>query len=124
VINQLVSRWPSCKIVNGRPRHQQSQGSVERSNQDVENMLRAWLKYNNSTNWSLGCYFVQWQKNPPAIGLSNVRTPYKALFGVDFPVGLFSTDLPTETVREITTEEDLEKVLTNITEGEEVILNI
>lgn len=48
------------------------------------------------------------------------RTPYKALFGVDFPVGLFSTDLPTETVREITTEEDLEKVLTNITEGEEV----
>jgi hypothetical protein len=48
------------------------------------------------------------------------RTPYKALFGVDFPVGLLSTDLPTETVREITTEEDLEKVLTNITEGEEV----
>jgi IS30 family transposase len=41
VINQLISRWPSCKIVNGRPRHPQSQGSVERSNQDVENMLRA-----------------------------------------------------------------------------------
>jgi hypothetical protein len=119
VINQLVSRWPSCKIVNGRPRHQQSQGSVERSNQDVENMLRAWLKDNNSTNWSLGNYFVQWQKKSSCHRIIK-RTPYKALFGVDFPVGLFSTDLPTETFREITTEEDLEEVLTNITEGEEV----
>ena len=30
--------------VHGRPRHPQSQGSVERSNQDVENMLRAWVR--------------------------------------------------------------------------------
>lgn len=58
IIHKMVAKWPSCKIINC-PRHPQSQESVERSNQDVENMLKAWLKDNNSTNWSLGCYFVQ-----------------------------------------------------------------
>lgn len=59
VITELVSLWPQCKIVHGRPRHPQSQGSVERSNGDVENMLRAWISQNQTNNWSRGCYEVQ-----------------------------------------------------------------
>ena len=43
VIAELMVLWPECVIVRGRPRHPQSQGNVERSNQDVENMLRAWM---------------------------------------------------------------------------------
>lgn len=43
IIKELVEMWPNCKIINGRPRHPASQGSVERANQDVENMLQAWL---------------------------------------------------------------------------------
>lgn len=68
-------------------------GSVERCNQDVENMLRSWMSDNNSTEWSLGCYFVQFQKNSShhrTIG----RSPYKALFGHDPVIGLSSTYLP------------------------------
>ncbi|XP_060846452.1 KRAB-A domain-containing protein 2-like [Rhopalosiphum padi] len=63
IIEELAELWPECKIVHGRPQHPQSQGSVERSNQDVENMLRAWVVDNKSTKWSIGVYFVQWQKN-------------------------------------------------------------
>lgn len=47
IIKEMISKWPTCKIINGRPRHPQSQGSVERCNQDIENMLRAWLQDNN-----------------------------------------------------------------------------
>ncbi|GFU75144.1 hypothetical protein TNCV_2055871 [Trichonephila clavipes] len=36
------------------PRHPASQGSVARSNQDVEAMLRTWLIDNNTKNWALG----------------------------------------------------------------------
>lgn len=36
VIKELVSKWPECKIVHGKPRHSQSQGSVERANRDIE----------------------------------------------------------------------------------------
>lgn len=37
----------------------QSQGSVERANKDIENMLGAWKKENHSTNWSEGLRYVQ-----------------------------------------------------------------
>lgn len=29
VIRELVQMWPGCKIINGRPRHPESQESVE-----------------------------------------------------------------------------------------------
>lgn len=63
VIHALLSLWPGCKMIHGRARHPQTQGSVERANQDVENMLRAWIEDNKDekgyANWSRGCYVVQ-----------------------------------------------------------------
>lgn len=63
VISELVAMWPHCRIVHGRPRHPQTQGSVERANGDIENSLRAWMLENSSTNWSRGCYEVQVKKH-------------------------------------------------------------
>lgn len=59
IIKELILLWPECEIVHGRPRHPQSQGSVERSNQDVEQMLRIWIEENKTFHWSVGYYFVQ-----------------------------------------------------------------
>lgn len=39
VINELDIMWGDVKIVHGKPRHSQSQGSVERANRDLEDML-------------------------------------------------------------------------------------
>ena len=33
--------WPGCTIVNGRPRHPQSHGSVERANKEIKKVLGA-----------------------------------------------------------------------------------
>nr|XP_022914002.1 KRAB-A domain-containing protein 2-like [Onthophagus taurus] len=49
-LKELASYWPELKLVNGKPRHSQSQGSVERANQDVENMLASWMHDNKTTN--------------------------------------------------------------------------
>ncbi|VEN35518.1 unnamed protein product, partial [Callosobruchus maculatus] len=106
VISEMVKIWPSLKILHGRPRHPQSQGSIERSNQDVENMLRAWMHDHSSKNWSLGCYFVQFQKNSSyhkVIG----RSPYKALFGVDPKAGFSPMNLPRDLLDEVENEDDL-----------------
>ncbi|KAF0702823.1 KRAB-A domain-containing protein 2-like, partial [Aphis craccivora] len=84
VIDELKQLWPECVIVHGRPRHPQSQGSIERANQDVEHMLRAWMQDNVS--------------------------PYNALFGNDPKVGLTSSRLPNNFVKTITTEEEIEKI--------------
>lgn len=54
IIQSLKKLWIGLTIVHGKPRHSQSQGSVERANQDVENMLACWLTENNTKNWTLG----------------------------------------------------------------------
>jgi hypothetical protein len=58
VIAGQTTLWPELKNVHGKPRHSQSQGSVERANQNIENMLTAWMKDNHSTNWSNGLRYV------------------------------------------------------------------
>lgn len=40
VIKEVVRQWPECRIVHGKPRHSQSQGSVERANADIEVFIR------------------------------------------------------------------------------------
>lgn len=110
VIQELTSLWPTCKIVNGRPRHPASQGSVERSNQDVEAMLRAWLIDNDTKNWAIGCYFVQFQKNS-SFHRTIKRSPYKALFGTEPKTGLQSSHISKELLEKLVTEEDLDLLL-------------
>lgn len=40
VVKEVLKIWSNCKLVHGKPRHSQSQGSVERANQDIEVRLR------------------------------------------------------------------------------------
>ena len=58
IIQNLADMWPGMKLVHGKPRHSQSQGSVERSNQDIRDRLVAWMSDNTET-WSEGLWFIQ-----------------------------------------------------------------
>jgi hypothetical protein len=98
VINEINELWSEYIIVHGRPRHPESQGSIERSNQNVENMLRAWMKDNKSKKWSVGLKFVQFQKNSSYHRIIG-RSPYKALFGCELKVGLMTSNLPQEVLK-------------------------
>ena len=66
-VNQVVARlkrlWPGCIIVRGRPRHPQTQGSIERANKDVEEILGKWMTTHGSTRWSIGIFHVAFEKN-------------------------------------------------------------
>ena len=53
VIKDLLTNWEGlCKTINGRPRHPQSQGAVERGNQEVETMIRVLQQTEKNNNWS------------------------------------------------------------------------
>lgn len=92
IIGNLKNMWSTLKIVHGSPRHSQSQGSVERANQDIENILTTWMMENNCSHWSKGLRYVQWMKNSSYH--SGIRmTPYEALFGTAPKIGLSSTSL-------------------------------
>ncbi|XP_068234271.1 KRAB-A domain-containing protein 2-like [Palaemon carinicauda] len=106
IITELRSLWPELSIVHGKPRHPQSQGSVERANGDIKDMLVAWMADNNSTDWATGIKFVQFSKNL-AYHAGIKRSPYAAMFGVNTRVGLTSTSLPQEIISCLQSEQDL-----------------
>jgi transposase InsO family protein len=58
IIKEIVALWPSTKIINGRPRHPQSQGLIEKGNDVLEVKLSSWLEENRRNDWSTGLPFV------------------------------------------------------------------
>ncbi|KAJ8896243.1 hypothetical protein PR048_001586 [Dryococelus australis] len=116
VIEALVSKWNGIKIVHGKLRHSQSQGSIERANQDVLDSLVAWMKDNNTSCWFTGLRIVQSSKNR-SYHSGIKRTPYKALFGVPQKNGLLDSCLPYDIAGNIGTEEQLEEYLSNLTQN-------
>ena len=109
VIKELKELWPQLIMVHGKPRHPQSQGSVERANGDIKDMLVAWMCDNNTQDWSVGLKFVQQQKNCAHHAGIN-QTPYKAMFGEDPKVGLTSSSLPPEILKTLQSEDDLQEL--------------
>uniref|UniRef100_A0A8C5Q829 Integrase catalytic domain-containing protein n=1 Tax=Leptobrachium leishanense TaxID=445787 RepID=A0A8C5Q829_9ANUR len=107
ILESVTQLWPEIKMVNGKPRHSQSQGSGERANQDIENMLTTWMADNQTNKWSEGVRFVQFMKNR-AYHSAIQRSPYEAMFGCAAKVGL-SSIIPQSVLHSINTEEDLEK---------------
>ncbi|KAK7573634.1 hypothetical protein V9T40_010825 [Parthenolecanium corni] len=120
VVEEVCSMWPKLKIVHGKPRHSQSQGSVERANQDIVNMLSGWLHENKTERWSQGLRFVQLMKNR-AYHSGIKTTPYEAMFGTATRMGLASTPIPHNilSMRTLRTEEELEELLASISTVQE-----
>ena len=87
VITELSVMWDGLKIVHGKPRHSQNQGSVECANRDIEDMLMTWLQSNSITHWGDGLRFVQVMKN--RVYHEGIKcSPYKAMFSQPTKVGL------------------------------------
>jgi hypothetical protein len=110
IVDDVLSMWPGLRMVNGKPRHSQSQGSVERANRDIENLLACWQAENNSTNWSKALNIIQFQKNKKCHSGIN-REPYMAMFGRKPEFGLKDLNLPDEVLDALETEEQLAEAL-------------
>ncbi|CAF2145925.1 unnamed protein product [Rotaria magnacalcarata] len=80
VIKDLKNIWSDLVIINGRPRHPQTQGLVERGNQTLEAALGKWMQSKGSSEWSKGLAPVAY-----AINTSEAQTigetPYEVVFG-------------------------------------------
>lgn len=98
-VQELANLWAGLVLINGRPRHPQSQGSVERSNGTMKKKLNSWLRDNNTQNWTRGLMFVQWSMNTTFSEATKV-IPYTTLFGTKPRTGL-RTNLTTEFLKNI-----------------------
>ena len=80
VILDLKKLWPDLLIINGRPRHPQSQGLVERGNAIVQQMLGKWLGTNATKDWLSGLGPVMVAINTSIARTIN-KTPFEVVFG-------------------------------------------
>ena len=113
IVQQVMSIWKDVVIVHGRPRHPQSQGSVERANQDVEAMIGHWMKDNNSKNWVLALPFVQLAKNTRVhSGIKN--QPYILQYGQRCRHGCASLPIDRDVLLKLRSEDDLNAIMASI----------
>ena len=108
IIQNLADVWPGMKPVHGKQRHSQNQGPVERSNQDVRDMLVAWVSDNTKT-WSEGLRFIQ-RKKHQALHSVMKTSPYEATFGTAQRIGLGNYLLTEDTYCSTETEEELRQL--------------
>ena len=105
---------PNMKILHGKPRHPESQGSVERANRDLKNALASKMRDNsNDLCWVKYVRRVQLEKNTTyhsTIGM----TPFEALYNRKPSFGLSDLGIPSELASQIHDEEDLERVIDEI----------
>jgi hypothetical protein len=73
-------------------------------------MLATWMETNNTTKWSEASRFVQAMKNR-AYHKGTKCSPYEAMFGISMELGIANSVLPRKVTINMTTEEDLEKVI-------------
>ena len=106
IIKELKVLWPDLAIVHGKHRNPQSQGSVERSNADIHDMIVSWMRENDTTKWAAELKFIQFQKNR-RFHEGIKRSPHEAMFGSPPKVGLATSKLPNEILNVIEKEEEL-----------------
>lgn len=87
VIVELANLWDGIKLVHGKPRHSQSQGSVVRANQDVQHILATLMETKKKKNWSQELKFVQMMKNR-SYHSGIQQTPFEALCGLKMKLRL------------------------------------
>lgn len=105
VLSEITRLWSACDVIQGQIIDPQTE-SIEKTKQDIKNMIQAWMVDNNAKNWSFGCYFVQFQMNS-SYQLSTHNTPYKAVFGTDPRLGV--TSLSENMVTHFSVEVKVEK---------------
>ena len=110
VITELSALWGGLKIVHEKPRHSQSQESVERANRDIEDMLMTWLQSNSATHCGDGLRFIQVMKNR-AYYEGIKCSPYSTMFDQPMKVGLKTSNLPDDAIDDIFVEKELEKIV-------------
>jgi hypothetical protein len=80
VIINLISLWPNTKIINGSPRHPETQGSVERANGILQNKLAKWMEDTKRADWTWGLKLVINAMNISICRATN-QLPYILVFG-------------------------------------------
>ncbi|CAF3273316.1 unnamed protein product [Rotaria socialis] len=80
IIKDMRKTCTDFVIINGRARHPQTQGLIERGNHTLEMGLGKWMKHNHTDCWASGLGPVVYSINT-SIAKMTSKTPYEVVFG-------------------------------------------
>ncbi|CAF3798384.1 unnamed protein product [Adineta steineri] len=80
VIKDLKIMWPGLIIINGRPRHPQSQGLVERGNSTLCDILGKLMHDRNTNHWT-SCLLPAIYSMNTSLAQGIKHTPFEVVFG-------------------------------------------
>ena len=103
----IREKWPECKIIHGKARHPQSQGSVERVNREIKKVLGSLMRKTNDPCWVKYVNLAQYSINTSPHSTLQNNTPYRILFGREPVQGLENFGIPEEIAADVTTEEEM-----------------
>lgn len=78
---RLCDLWPNLQVINGRPRHPQSQGMVERANGIMETKIARWMETHKQTNWTSVLGRIVYTMNCEVSRTTGI-SPYELAFGI------------------------------------------
>ena len=99
-------KWPDCKIIHGKPRHPQSQGSVERVIREIK-VLGSLMRKAGDNCWTKYINMVQYSINTSPHSTLENKSPYRVLFGREQIRGMEQFGIPEEIAVDVTTEEEM-----------------
>ena len=80
IIKDLKIMWPGLIILNGRPRHPQSQGLVERGNSTLCEILGKFMQDRSTSQW-VSCLGPTIYSMNTSIAQGIKHTPFEVVFG-------------------------------------------
>ena len=107
LFSTLAKKWPSVKIVHGKPRHPECQGAVERVNRDIKDAL--FTKMIDNENDQCWFKYLRWIKlhHNTSYHTTIKMSPYEAVYNRKPVFGLTYYGVPEEDWVTIPHEDDL-----------------
>ena len=99
--------WPSCRIVHGKLRHPQSQGSVEWVNREIKRVLGALMHKDQDPCWVRYVSLAQHSMNTSPHSTLENKSPNRVLFGREATKGLDKLGISQNIYMDKTTEDEL-----------------
>ena len=114
LLSTIAEKWPSLKVVHGKPRHPESLCAVERANRDIKDALFGMMYDHDSDQcWIKYLRWVQWNHNTSYHTASRM-TPYEDVYNRIASCGLANIGISHEFWNDINTEDDIETFQRNI----------